>query len=66
MTDLEMHIQHALRWMRSLKGCPSKWQNILIIEDPLFTLRGKTWEIPQDAISTVPEFTAMLAVLLTI
>jgi len=50
MSEIEFHLQRLTEWVRTLEGCPKKWNDILIVEDPSFSYRGKEWAIPQTAL----------------
>jgi hypothetical protein len=42
--------------MRTLDGCPENWIDILIIEDPMFHVRGEEWKVARKSLLTPGEF----------
>jgi hypothetical protein len=64
MSDLELHIQRLIAWAHTLNGCPESWSDIQIVEDPLFTFRGETWKIPEDALLSIKEYEGRFSELL--
>lgn len=56
MNELETHVRTLVEWVKTLDGCPESWSSIQIVEDPLFTYRGKNWEIPRESLKPMSQY----------
>lgn len=64
MSELELHINNSLEWIRTLSGYSDDWSDIKIVEDPLFEVRDETWNVQNNAFMTTDQYESRFSELL--